>query len=168
MKTNYRLLVVVLVAAVFGAVVLLARPGLADDKDKIVGVWKLVSVVYEDAKTKERTPVLGEHPRGCQIATPEGRWLALVTGEGRKVPQTDKERSDALRSMIAYTGKYRVEGGKVITKVEAAWNEAWVGTEQERFYRFEDDRLLLESPPQPHPNLLGKMVRIIVIWERDK
>lgn len=168
MKTNYRLLVVVLVAAVFGTVVLLARPAFADDKDKIVGVWKLVSVVYEDAKTKERTPVLGEHPRGCQIATPEGRWLALVTGEGRKVPQTDKERSDALRSMIAYTGKYRVEGGKVITKVEAAWNEAWVGTEQERFYRFEDDRLLLESPPQPHPNLLGKVVRIIVIWERDK
>ena len=31
------------------------------------------------------------------------------------------------------------------------------------------DRLLLESPPQPHPrNLLGKVVRIIVIWERDK
>ncbi len=157
-----------LVAVLFGALVLLVRPALADDKDKVVGVWKLVSVVYEDAETKERTPVLGEHPQGCQIATPEGRWLALVTGEGRKVPQTDKERSDALRSMIAYTGKYRVEGGKVITKVEAAWNEAWVGTEQERFYRFEDDRLLLESPPQPHPNLLGKVVRIIVIWERDK
>jgi hypothetical protein len=112
--------------------------------------------------------VLGEHPKGCQIATREGRWLALVTGEGRKVPQNDKERSDALRSMIAYTGKYRVEGGKVITKVEAAWNEAWVGTEQERFYRFEDDRLLLESPPQAYPNLLGKVVRIIVIWEREK
>jgi len=159
---------VVLVAILCSAVLLFCRPALADDKDKIVGVWKLVSVVYEDAKTKERTPVLGEHPRGCQIATPEGRWLALVTAEGRKVPQTDKERSDALRSMIAYTGKYRVESGKVITKVEAAWNEAWVGTEQERFYRFEGDRLLLESPPQPHPNLLGKVVRIIVIWERDK
>ena len=159
---------VVLAAVLFVAVLLSCGSAFADDKDKIVGVWKLVSVVYEDAQTKERTPVLGEHPRGCQIATPEGRWLALVTGEGRKVPQTDKERSDALRSMIAYTGKYRVENGKVITKVEAAWNEAWVGTEQERFYRFEGDRLLLESPPQPHPNLLGKVVRIIVIWERDK
>ncbi|MGD0238633.1 MAG: lipocalin-like domain-containing protein [Syntrophorhabdales bacterium] len=168
MKANYRLLFVVLVAAMFGMALSPVRPASADDKDKVVGVWKLVSVVYEDEKTKERTPVLGEHPKGCQIATPEGRWLALVTGEGRKVPQTDKERSDALRSMIAYTGKYRVEGGKIITKVEAAWNEAWVGTEQERFYRFEGDRLLLESPPQPHPNLLGKVVRIIVIWEREK
>jgi hypothetical protein len=27
--------------------------------------------------------------------------------------------------------------GKVITKVEAAWNEAWVGTEQVRAIRFE-------------------------------
>ena len=168
MKGNYPLALVILAGVVSGAVMLLARAAFADDKDKVVGTWKLVSVVYEDVQTKERTPVLGEHPKGCQIATPEGRWLALVTGEGRKVPKTDADRSDALRSMIAYTGKYRLEDGKIITKVEAAWNEAWVGTEQERFYRFQDDRLLLESPPQPHPNLLGKVVRIIVIWEREK
>ena len=94
MKTNYRS--VVAVAVLLSAVLLLCRPALADDKDKIVGVWKLVSVVYEDAQTKERTPVLGEHPKGCQIATPEGRWLALVTAEGRKVPQTDVEHSRDL------------------------------------------------------------------------
>jgi len=141
----------------------------ADDKDRIVGTWKLVSVVYEDVQTKERTPVLGEHPKGWQIATPEGRWLALVTADGRKVPQTDAERATALRTMISYTGRYRLENGKVITKVEAAWNEAWVGTEQVRAYRFEGDDLLhLESPPQPHPNLGGKVVRIIVTWQRDK
>ena len=167
MKTNSKRTVVWIGATIVLAA-LLGKPVFADDRDKVVGVWKLVSVVYEDVQTKERTPVLGQHPRGCQIATAKGRWLALVTGEGRKVPQTDAERSDALRSMIAYTGKFRVEGGKIITKVEAAWNEAWVGTDQERFYRFEGDRLLLESPPQPHPNLLGKVVRIIVIWEREK
>ena len=43
--------------------------------------------------------------------------------------------------MIAYTGRYRVEGGNVITKVEAAWNEAWVGGEQVRAIRFDGDRL---------------------------
>ena len=167
MKTNSKRMVV-WIGWMMALALLPDKPAFADDKDKVVGVWKLVSVVYEDVQTKERTPVLGQHPRGCQIATAKGRWLALVTGEGRKVPQTDAERSDALRSMIAYTGKFRVEGGKIITKVEAAWNEAWVGTEQERFYRFEGDRLLLESPPQPHPNLLGKVVRIIVIWEREE
>ncbi|HUL29655.1 MAG TPA: lipocalin-like domain-containing protein [Thermodesulfobacteriota bacterium] len=167
MRTKHKM-TAVLIGWVIAFAVLFDQPVFADDRDKVVGVWKLVSVVYEDVQTKERTPVLGEHPKGCQIATPKGRWLALVTGEGRKLPQTDAERSDALRTMIAYTGQFRVEGGKIITKVEAAWNEAWVGTEQERFYRFEGDRLLLESPPQPHPNLLGKVVRIIVIWEREE
>jgi hypothetical protein len=138
------------------------------DRERIVGTWKLVSVVYEDVQTKERTPVLGEHPRGIQIATREGRWLALVTADGRKAPQTDAERAQALRSMIAYTGRYRVEDGKVITRVEAAWNEAWVGGEQVRFIRFEGERLLhIESPPMPHPNLDGKRVRVIVTWERE-
>jgi hypothetical protein len=165
---NYQWVLGVLAGAVLGAMVLLARHAFADDRDKIIGTWKLVSVLYEDVQTKERTPVLGEHPKGCQIATPKGRWLALVTGEGRKVPENDADRGAALRSMIAYTGRYQVEGGKITTKVEAAWNEAWVGTEQERFYKFEGDRLLLESPPQPHPNLLGKVVRIVAVWEREE
>jgi hypothetical protein len=147
----------------------MSGPAQAADKDRIVGTWKLVSVVYEDAQTKELTPVLGEHPRGYQIATPEGRWLALVTADGRPVPKTDEDRAKALRSMIAYSGRYRVEDGKVITKVEVAWNEAWVGGEQVRFLRFEgDDILHIESPPMPHPNVNDKVVRVIVTWARDK
>ena len=143
----------------------------ADDdelRQKIVGSWKLVSVVYENQETKARTPVLGEHPRGRQIATADGLWLALVTAEGRPVPKTEEERAQALRTMIAYTGRYRIEGGKVMTKVEAAWNEAWVGGEQTRFVRFEGDRLFIESPPMPHPNRNNEVVRVIVVWEREK
>jgi lipocalin-like protein len=144
------------------------RPAETRDAERIVGTWKLVSVVYEDAATKERTPVLGEHPKGRQIATADGRWLALVTADGRKIPQTDAERAQALRTMIAYTGRYRVEDGRVITRVEAAWNEAWVGGEQVRYLRFEGDKLLhIESPPMPHPNVNNKVVRVIVTWERD-
>ncbi len=143
----------------------------ADDaalRKQIVGVWTLVSVVYEDQVTKERTPVLGEKPRGRQIATADGRWLALVTAEGRPIPKPDEQRAQALRSMIAYTGRYRVEDGRVITKVEAAWNEAWVGGEQIRFIRFEGDRLFIESPPMPHPNVNDKTVKVIVIWDREQ
>ena len=137
-------------------------------RKQIVGLWTLVSVVYEDQATKERTPVLGEKPRGRQIATADGRWLALVTAEGRPVPKTDEQRAQALRTMIAYSGRYRVEDGRVITKVEVAWNEAWVGGEQVRFARFEGDRLFIESPPMPHPNQNNRVVRVIVIWDREK
>jgi hypothetical protein len=135
---------------------------------RIVGTWALVSVVYEDIASKERTPVYGEHPRGIQIATPEGRWLALMTADGRAIPQTDADRAQALKSMIAYTGRYRVENGQVITKVEAAWNEAWVGGEQVRNIRFEGDRLYIESPPMSHPNINDTTVRVIVVWQREQ
>ncbi len=158
-------------ALLLGLLMVISTAARADDNElrqKIVGTWTLISVVYEDQQTKERTPVLGEHPRGRQIATADGRWLALVTAEGRPVPKTEAERARALQTMISYTGRYRVEGGKVITKVEAAWNEAWVGGEQTRFIRFEGDRLFIESPPMPHPNVNGKVVKVIVIWEREK
>ncbi len=160
-------------AFVFGLMAMVSVPALAhaDDaelRQKIIGTWKLVSVVFEDQATKERTPVYGEHPKGIQIATPQGRWLALMTGENRPVPQTDAERAQALKTMIAYTGRYRVEDGKVITKVEAAWNEAWVGTEQVRAIRFDGDKLYIESPPMPHPNMNNKVVRVIVEWERER
>jgi hypothetical protein len=153
-----------------GLLLLAVTPAAAQstDKDKIVGVWKLVSVMYEDQETKEMTPVLGKNPKGYQIATPDGRWLALVTADGRKVPQTDEERVQAFKSMISYSGRYRIEDGKVITKVELAWNEAWVGGEQVRFIRFDNDLLYIESPPMPHPNVNNRVVRVIVTWQRDK
>ena len=158
-------------AYLMGILMAISSPALADDaalRRQIVGTWTLVSVVYEDQATKERTPVLGEKPRGRQIATADGRWLALVTAQDRPVPRTDAERARALQTMIAYTGRYRVEDGKVITKVEAAWNEAWVGGEQVRLIRFEGDRLFIESPPMPHPNVNDKIVKVVVIWDREK
>ena len=47
------------------------------------------------------TPIMGDNPRGYQIATPDGRWLALATPAGRTAPATDEERAQAFRTMIA-------------------------------------------------------------------
>jgi hypothetical protein len=135
--------------------------------ESVVGTWALVAAIYEDVATGETWRPLGEHPRGCQIATAAGRWIVVVTAEGRKAPRTDAEAAAALRSMIAYTGRYRIEGDRIVTRVEAAWNEAWVGTEQVRRMRFADGCLHLEGPPQPHPNLAGRTVRIVITWRRE-
>jgi hypothetical protein len=94
--------------------------------------------------------------------------LALMTADGRGIPQTDADRAQALKTMIAYTGRYRVENGQVITKVDAAWNESWVGGEQVRNIRFDGDKLYIQSPPMPHPNTDNKVVRVIVVWQREK
>src|SRR5271155_5798015 len=108
-KTEVAVRLLLLLAAIAAS-----SPACAGDAEKIIGTWKLVSVVYDDVKTHELTPVLGQHPRGYQIATPEGRWLALVTADNRPLPKTEAERARALQTMISYSGHYRVEDGKVI------------------------------------------------------
>ena len=139
------------------------------DDDRIIGVWKLKAQVYEDTESGERIPIFGDHPKGRQIATRDGRWLALATAEGRQVPKTDEERAKALQTMIAYTGRYRLTNGIVRTKVEAAWNESWVGGEQVRNIRFENDNLLhIRSDALPHPNLHDRQVYVVVTWEREE
>jgi hypothetical protein len=134
---------------------------------KIVGTWTLASVHYEDRATTERTPVYGAHPKGIQITD---RARPLACRHDRRGAPDSKNRCRARARAHNHDrlyGRYCVENGKVITRVEAAWNEAWVGTEQARAVRFDGDTLYLRSPPMPHPNIGGKVVQVIVEWHRE-
>jgi hypothetical protein len=148
-----------------GAMALTIHAASADDK--LAGVWKLQSWVMENVETKETKAVFGEQPNGYLIFTREGRMIGLLTAQGRKAPQTEAEREAAYRSMLAYSGRYRMEGDNFITKVDVAWNEAWVGTEQARLYKVDGAKLQVLSPPQPNPNFGGKTMRGIFTFERE-
>jgi hypothetical protein len=148
-----------------GSLLLLGQPAHADEKDRLVGTWKIVSAVVEDVQTKEQKPLYGEHPKGYLILLASGRMMSLLVSEGRRAPQTDEERSAAYRSMVAYTGKFTVEGNKWITKPDVAWNEAWL-VDQERNFRLEGEKLYIETEPQMNPNF-GKVVRVTLIWQRE-
>ena len=138
-----------------------AEPG------KLIGAWKLVSCFMEDVVTKERKPVWGDRPNGYIVLTSDGRWIVVQTAQGRKAPQTNEERSAAFQSMLAYSGKYRTDGNKIVIKVDIAWDESWNGTEQVRYYKIEGDELHIEAAPQPYANFDGKVMRGILIWARD-
>ena len=145
---------------------LLAKPSHADDKDRLLGTWKLLSAVHEDVATKERKHVYGEHPNGYLVFAPEGSALVILTADGRKVPQTKQERAAALISMSAYAGKYRLEGDKFITKIDVASNQAWKDTDQVRLYRLDGNKLYIETAPFSAPTFGGSMVRGILVGER--
>ena len=145
---------------------LFVKPSHADDTDRLLGTWKLLSAVHEDVATKERKAVYGEHPNGYLVFTPEGRAFVILTADGRKVPQNEQERAAALISMSAYAGKYRLEGDKFITKVDVASNEAWKDTDQVRFYRLDGDKLYIETAPFSAPTFGGSTVRGILAWQR--
>jgi hypothetical protein len=148
---------------------LVTSSALADDMEKLLGNWKLVSFFTEDTQTRQRTSGFGEHPNGFIGFTP-GRFFALVTAEGRKAPQTPEEQAAAYRTVIAYTGKWRVDGEKFITKVDVAWNLGWVGTEQVRFWRVEGNKLFITSAPTaiPNPNGPDRMVIGNLVWEKEQ
>ena len=130
----------IIALAIAAAVTLAAET--AAGAEKIAGIWKLQSWEAEEVETKERSVVFGDQPNGFLILTPEGHLMGLLTAQGRKPPQNEAERS-----MLAYSGRYRVEGDKFVTKVDVAWNKTWVGTEQARDYKIDGNRLVAMSPP---------------------
>lgn len=133
-----------------------------------VGIWKLVSWEIEFQGSGERVSSYGKNPRGYVIFTREGRMMAMLEAEGRKAAQTDEERSNLLRTMVAYSGKYVMKGETWTTKVDAAWNPEWIGTDQVRTFRVKGNKLYITSMWQPHVNLGGRMARGILVWERAK
>jgi hypothetical protein len=138
------------------------------DSEKLVGVWKLKSFYVENVDTKQRYNDWGEHPNGFVIITAD-RFTGIVTADGRKAPTTDEKRLRAFRWMAAYSGLYTLGNGRLTTRVDVAWNESWVGTDQVRLYRFTGDTLVLETLPGPAPNVPERgTVRAVLEWERSK
>jgi hypothetical protein len=150
---------------VVGALLAIACPAFADDAEKLFGTWKVLSAVVEDVQTKEKVPLYGEHPTGYLILLPSGRMMALLVSEGRKEPQTDEERATAYRSMVAYTGKYTIEGNKWTTRPDVAWNEQYM-MDQVRYFSVDGNRLIVETAPAMSPDF-GKVVRFVVVWQKE-
>ena len=141
-------------------------PALADDQQQLVGVWKLQSYEVEFQDTDERQMPFGSDPNGFIIFTQEGRMMALLNAKDRKAPQTESDQAAAFRNMFAYSGLYRVEGNRWITKVDTAWNESWIGTDQIRFYKLDGDTLTVTSNWRPYPLFNGRVARGLLTWTR--
>ena len=148
---------------------LFVQSAIADDREKLIGTWKVISFDNEFQDGSPRRALYGQNPSGYIILTAEGRMVAIFEGEGRKPAKTDEERAVLLRTMFAYTGMYRLEDDKWITKVDVAWNPAWNGTDQVRFYKLDGNRLEVTGAWGPNPNLPGSPIsRGVVLLERTK
>jgi hypothetical protein len=134
--------------------------------EALIGSWKLVSwqVVVEG----QPQDLFGSKPKGYLILTREGRAIALTTAQNRTAGASEAERAALHKSMLAYTGRYRVEGDEFVTTVDASWNEAWNGTEQRRKFRTEGDKLIVESAPAPSILFPGKVDYRRIVWERER
>jgi len=138
----------------------------------VVGAWRLLSseaTIVDEGKTEV---CVTEKPKGYIMFTPWGRMMTVCVGghgDRKKVPTSQADFSDLWKTMLAYTGKYRVEGDEIVTKVDVSWFEVWTGTEQRRQFSLEGDQLTIVSKPQPigTGHRPKSIVSCRVVWERE-
>jgi lipocalin-like protein len=139
----------------------------SDASSKLVGTWQLVSVKFEPADTGEAVDMYGPDPLGYLILTAEGRMMVIQTSRNRQPPRNDADLAELFKSLIAYTGRYRVEGNDhFVTTVDVAWHPAWLGTEQARAFVLEGGVLSIVTVGMSHPNFPGRSGRAVLRWKR--
>ena len=162
---------VIVVISALAAATLAAKNGLADERERLIGTWKLVEAVSEDVATGEKTNVYKAGAAGFITYGADGRIMVIVVDSSRKKPAgnvaTGPEAEALFRTMAAYAGSYMIKGTQIIHHVDASWNQVWTGTDQIRNFNFDGDRLSLATAPSPNP-FTGKMSVRTLVWERVK
>ncbi len=150
-----------------------------------VGTWRLVSWETKTPEGKIAYP-FGQNPIGYLTYTENKRMSAAIMKENRlnieiASEELMKARQVFLRpwllinswkyikaifrylqasaNYVSYSGKYEIQGNKVIHHVEVSLLPDWTGTDLERTFEFSDSRLLLITPP------LGGKPQYLT-WER--
>ena len=116
--------------------------------DTIQGRWKLLSA--EDIRadgTVARHP-WGRTPVGsivvedgyCYVQIMSGDVPAFTAGK----PLGEQMSAALLSTYIAYSGACAIDQaeGSVTLKVDSAWRPNYVGTEQKRFFKFDNGKLI--------------------------
>jgi hypothetical protein len=132
-----------------------------------VGAWKLIQFIMENAETGKTVKPWGENPVGQLIYLPGGHMTAVLTGEGRKIAVAgDKFNEDRARlymTAMAYAGTYTIVGNKVTHKVDVSVHPSWVGSDQIRYARLENDTLVIDAQTIGDD---GANVKMSLTWKR--
>jgi cytochrome c556 len=130
-----------------------AAPQAAAAKPTLEGRWKLRAA--EDLRadgTVARLP-WGEHPVGSIVVDRGSCYLQIMSSDTPaftpSATPAEQMKAMLLSSYIAYSGRCTIDEAEhsVTLKVDAAWRPDYVGTEQKRFFRFENG-VLLFGPAQ--------------------
>ncbi|MEQ8248560.1 MAG: lipocalin-like domain-containing protein [Alphaproteobacteria bacterium] len=122
--------------------------------DQLVGTWELVrwETSYEDGR---KIYPMGEDAQGFILYTPDG-FMSAVLFRANRPPFTtgealtakDTEKVAGWDGYYAYGGPFEIQGDRVVHTVAHCIYPNWVGDTQVRGISFEDDNLVLSTPPQ--------------------
>lgn len=138
--------------------------------DRLMGTWRLVSASSSTASGERNDAPFGLSPASLLTYTRDGRVTAMISYSGRKRLSTGdslsapvEEQAEAFRTFAAYSGRYTLNGDKIIHHVEISSIQDWVDTDLIRSIKFEGERIVLATPPSLDG---GKIQTFELIWQR--
>ena len=146
------------------------QPGLLRAQDitkQLAGSWKLNSWTIQIIGGETTNP-FGPNPKGRAVFTPDGYVSFIIAAANRKAATNNDESAALLKTLLAYTGKFTIDGDKFTTKVDISWNELLTGTDQVRFFKLEGDKLNIRTAEQESAVYPGKKVVGTLVWERER
>lgn len=141
----------------------------ADDNVKaLVGTWNLTGWTLRVVGETEDKEPFGPNPKGRLVMSPEGYWMVIITGANRHPAKNAEEKLALFDSVLAYSGKYTIEGDKITIRVDMSGNEVFTGPNQvqTRFFKLEGDKLIIRTPEIDSAALPGKKIVGTNIFER--
>ncbi len=108
--------------------------------EQVQGTWRLISATAVDADGRSVRPPYGPIPMGRLILSEAGRMMAVICDGRPSIPGGEK------RAYASYCGNFRIEGDRLITRVDAAAVTERIGGEQIRKVEFRNDHLVLIPP----------------------
>ena len=123
-------------------------------RERFFGSWSLVSFEHVLPSGEVLRP-FGDSPTGLIVYQTNGRMSVQIAVGGRKklacedpFQASPQEAAEAWRTYFGYWGSFVVnpENRVVVHHVEGSSFCNWIGTEQVRYFRFDEgNRLILES-----------------------
>jgi Lipocalin-like domain len=136
----------------------------------LIGTWLLRRWVLTLEDGLEEMP-FGVEPQGVVVYTTDGRMITTIGSRERPAAGKDLSSVDdaarlaAIRTFIAYSGTFTIDGDDVVHHVEMGLDPAWIGTQQRRHVELSDDgrTLILSTDPLL---VVGRRGRHRLTWER--
>lgn len=137
---------------------------------QLVGHWNLLSFT-EQREDGSWFDALGAGARGCISYWDCGRMQVLIGAPGRPrlrgawAAIADRDKAQCLDRMVAYAGRFSLQGERVLHHVEVCWIPNWEGRALIRLASFPaPGRLLLrtEAASDGRPRPMQE-----VLWQRS-
>ena len=138
-------------------------------ENPLVGTWRLVRW-YLSSEAGDEVQPLGENATGFICYSPDGFVFVHIMAAKRAfyaeddpLSGTPEEDSAAIKSYLSYAGPYEYHGDRVVHRVTQSSFPNWVGSDQVRKVRLEDDTLELSVEGA---YFQGSVVTTTSLWKR--